>query len=90
MAAPAINGLELPLNCILVAPDGPDPVTATTGTIFRRSNLGGGHFKAKNGTVGPLVEYEKVLFIKEMSTEVTIDGNEYLAMSECAVVGLIP
>ncbi|GAG59776.1 unnamed protein product, partial [marine sediment metagenome] len=31
-----------------------------------------------------------ILFAKEMATEVNVDGVEYMAMHEHAVVGLIP
>lgn len=89
MATPVINELLLPDNRILVLPDpGENP---TTGTIFQRSTMGGGRFLVgSGGGLGGESEYNKVLFIREMTTEVEIDGVEYLAMSADAIVGLIP
>ncbi len=86
MAAPVIENLLLPAAIILVLPDG---VGATTGTIFRRSPLGHGHFYGHNGTSNPLAEQSHILFAKDMAAEVIIDGIEYLAMHINAVVGLI-
>ena len=88
MAAPIIDNLLLPVKCILVLPD---DGSETTGTIFKTSAMGGGIF------ISPLVQMQEVpathhhvLFVKEMSTEVNVNGIEYLAMHESAVVGLIP
>ncbi|GAF78485.1 unnamed protein product, partial [marine sediment metagenome] len=43
-----------------------------------------GHSESETGA------YNRVLYVKEMATEVDIDGVEYLAMNEDAIVGLIP
>ena len=88
MATPVIDNLLLPVRCILVLPD---DGSETTGTIFKTSGMGGGVF------ISPLIQMQEapiphrhILFVKEMSTEVEVDGVEYLAMHETAVVGLIP
>lgn len=82
-----INDLVLPYNTILVLPD---DGSETTGVIFRRSPMGGGVFKVAFGGIGGSeIEYEHILFVKEMATEVEVDGVEYMAMHENAVVGLI-
>ena len=53
--------------------------------------MGGGVFKVAFGGVGGSDRmYDHVLFIKEMATPVEVDGIEYMAMHETAVVGLIP
>ena len=84
-----INDLVLPNNVILVLPDEGDK--PTTGTIFRRSTMGGGYFKVAFGGVGGSNRnYDNVLFVREMATEVEIDEVEYMAMHTNAVVGLIP
>lgn len=84
MAAPIINDLLLPTGVVLILPDAPD---ASTGVVVRRSQTGGGFFKGGN----PIVESSHVLYIKDgQTTEVEIDGVEYLSMSEQAVVGIIP
>lgn len=85
---PIINNLILPDNRILVLPDeGSD----TTGIIFRRSTMGGGHFVVgSGGGLGGENEYDHVLFAEYMATEVEMNGVEYLAMHTNAVVGLIP
>ncbi len=93
--AVTINNLQLPDHRILVLPDeGDNPTTGVlipTGTIFRRSTMGGGHFMVGSGDgLGSETEYSHVLFVKEMATEVEIDEVEYMAMHENAVVGLIP
>lgn len=88
MAAPVIDNLLLPIECMLVLPD---TGSETTGTIFRRSSMGGGCFNSV------LIEsrqfptpHAHVLFAKEMTSEVNVNGVEYLAMHEYAIVGLIP
>lgn len=81
MASPVINNLILPGSRLLVLPDEGDK--PTTGVIFRRSVQGGGRFKGEDGS-------DHVLFCPAMTTEVNVDGVEYLAMQETAVVGLIP
>lgn len=88
MATPIINNLVLPHNCILVELDAD---SQTTGTIIRRSMMGGGQFKAvsDNGS-GPEISYDHVLFCKELATEIEIEGLEYLVMHQSSVVGLIP
>ncbi len=89
MAAPIINNLLLPGNTILVLPD--EGSLPTTGKIFRWSSEGGGHFlTVANGNSGPVGEFTHILFVREMTTEVNINGVEYLAMYINAVVGLIP
>ncbi len=88
MAAPVINDLILPRNSVLVLPDPGE--LPTTGVIVRRSSEGGGKFESSNRTDGPLISYDHVLFVREMTTEVDVDGVEYLAMNQNAVVGLIP
>ena len=83
-----INNLVLPDGRILVLPDEGDK--ATTGTIARRSLMGGGRFLVGSGsTIGKETEYNHVLFVREMATEVIIDDVEYMAMHQNAVVGLI-
>lgn len=84
MATPVHNDLALPVNRILVLLD---DGSETTGTIFRKSVQGGGHFK---GSGDPEIISDHVLFIKEMATRVEIDEVEYWAMHIEAVVGLIP
>jgi co-chaperonin GroES (HSP10) len=86
MAAPTIDNIMLPTHTILVLPDAPD---ATTGVVFRRSKMGGGRFQGMNGSAVPIPESSHVLFVKEMATEVNVNGVEYLAMYERAIVGLI-
>ena len=81
MAAPVINNIALPVSRVLITPDGPDPEEATTGIVFRNSAQGSSSFSS----VG-----SHILFVKEMSTEVVVDSEEYLAMHESAIVGLIP
>ncbi len=89
MTAPVINNLLLPVKTILVLPD--EGTLPTTGMIFRRSSEGGGHFSAiANGNSGPVKEFTHVLFVRDMTTEVNVDGVEYLSMHISAVVGLIP
>ncbi len=93
--AVTINNLLLPDNRILVLPDeGDNPTTGMlipTGTIFRRSTMGGGHFMVGSGDgIGKESEYSHVLFVREMTAEVTVNEVEYLAMHSDAVVGLIP
>ena len=89
MAIPIINDLLLPDNRILVLPDEGDK--PTTGTIFRRSTMGGGHFKVGSGAgLGGENEYDHILFAREMTTEVEVNGVGYLAMHTNAVIGLIP
>lgn len=88
MAIPVINNLVLPNNTIIVLLD---EDSQTTGTVVERSPMGGGRFRAITGGVGGSdLEYDHVLFAKEMATEVEVDGVEYLAMHQSAVVGLIP
>ena len=88
MATPIINNLVLPHSIILVLPD---EDSETTGTIFRRSPMGGGKFIVGFGGVGGSeAEYNHVLFAKEMATEVKVDDVEYMAMHCNAIVGLIP
>ena len=84
MATPVHNDLLLPLGTILVLVDGG---SETTGTIFRRSAMGGGHFKA---STDPIIESDHILFVVDMATEVEVDGVEYMAMGSDAVVGIIP
>jgi len=86
MATPIINNLALPEYRILVLLD---EDSQTTGTITHRSIMGGGYFKVYS-TIGISEEYDHVLFAKEMATEVEVDGIEYMAMHEDAIVGLIP
>jgi len=88
MAAPVIDNLLLPVRCILVLPDAPD---GSTGTICRRSSMGGGIFNSIliQSQEAPF-PHTHILYVKEMSTEVEVDEIEYLAMHETAVVGLIP
>lgn len=81
MATPVINNLVLPVGRVLVIPDDPDPEEATTGIVFACSAQGSSAF----GAVG-----SHILFVKEMTTEVVVNGEEYLAMHEEAIVGLIP
>ncbi len=81
MASPTIDNLVLPVGRVLVTPDDPDPEEATTGVVFSKSAQGSSSF----GAVG-----SHVLFVKEMTTEVEVNGVEYLAMHESAIVGLIP
>ena len=88
MTAPIINDLLLPKNIVLVLPD--EGEQSTTGTITNRSEQGGGHFESSAVTSGAPMSYDHVLFVREMATEVNINDVEYFAMSECAVVGLIP
>ena len=86
--AVVIDNLILPDNIILVLPDEGDK--PTTGTIFRRSTMGGGHFRVgSGGGLGEESEYNHVIFVREMATEVEVDGIEYMAMHQNAVVGLI-
>lgn len=84
MATPVHNDLALPVNRILVLLD---EQSESTGTIFRRSSQGGGHFV---GSYNPVVVSDRVLFVPEMTTVVEIDGQEYQAMHVNAVVGIIP
>jgi len=84
MATPVHNDLTLPSNRILVLLD---EESESTGTIFRRSSQGGGHFI---GSYNPVVASDHVLFVPEMSTCVEIDGEEYQAMHVDAIVGVIP
>ena len=89
MTTPEIDNLLLPDNRILVLPDEGDK--PTTGTICYRSTMGGGHFRVGAGNgLGVEVEYDHVLFVREMTSEVEVNEVEYLAMHESAVVGLIP
>ena len=84
-----INNLVLPDLRILVLPDDGDK--PTTGVILQRSTSGGGHFRVGVGNgLGVETEYSHVLFVREMTAEVEVDGVVYLAMNENAVVGLIP
>lgn len=83
-----IDNLVLPKNTILVLPDEGDK--PTTGTIFRHSEMGGARFHDADASIGGPTENTHVLFVKEMTTDVKIDGVDYLAMHENAVVGLIP
>ena len=88
MATPIINDLVLPDHRIFVLLDAD---SQTTGTIVGRSPAGGGIFKVAFGGVGGSDRtYDHVLFIKEMATPVEVDGIEYMAMHQSAVVGLIP
>ena len=88
MATPVINNLILPNNTIIVLLD---EDSQTTGAVVERSPMGGGRFRAITGGVGGSdLEYDHVLFIREMATEVEIDNIEYMAMHTNAVVGLIP
>jgi len=88
MATPIINDLVLADGRIFVLLDAD---SQTTGTIAGRSPMGGGVFKVAFGGVGGSDRmYDHVLFIKEMATPVEVDGIEYMAMHETAVVGLIP
>ena len=81
-----INDLVLPNGAILVLPD---DGSATSGTIVRTSPMGGGHFIVSFGGIGGIeTEYTNVLFVKEMATEVTIDGVEYLAMHQSALLAI--
>lgn len=81
MATPVHNDLVLPGSRILVLRD---EQSESTGTIFRRSSQGGGHFHDGISPSG------HVLFVPEMSTVVEVDGQEYQAMHVNAVVGVIP
>ncbi len=90
MAAPTINNIVLPNGTILVTPDGPDPDEATTGVIFKHSEMGGARFHDQNGGAGTPAENTHILFVKEMTTEVIVDSVEYLSMHESAIVGIIP
>lgn len=84
MATPTINNLTLPGNRILVLLD---EDSQTTGVVSHRSSQGGGLFI---GAYNPIVESAHVLFVKEMATEVKVDGVEYMAMHINAIVGVIP
>ena len=87
MASPIINNLVLPDGRVLVLLD---EDSQTTGMIAKRSPSGGGKFRVAFGGVGGSDrEYDHVLFLKEMATEVIIDDVEYMAMHQNAVVGLI-
>lgn len=86
MATPVHNDLVLPLGRVLVLPDGPAG-SSTTGVVFRRSAQGGGRFKASSD---PEITSNHLLYARDMATVVEIDGIEYMAMHEHAVVGLIP
>ena len=88
MATPIIDNLLLPNNRILISPD--EGETPSTGTIYRRSEMGGGHFVVSVPGRNPVVEGERVLFVREMATEVEINGIEYMAMCQDAIVGIIP
>jgi co-chaperonin GroES (HSP10) len=88
MATPIIDNLLLPNIRILVLPD--EGETPSTGTIYRRSEMGGGHFVGSVPGRNPIVESDHILFVREMATEVEIDGIEYMVMHEHAVVGVIP
>lgn len=87
MAAPEINNLVLPNGTILVLED---VSGATTGTITRHSKMGGCRFHDQDVGTGTPPENTHILFVREMVTEVIVDGVEYLAMHANAVVGLIP
>ena len=88
MANPTIDNLVLNHGSILVLPDGDE--TSTTGTIFRRSVMGGGNYRVGSVSSGSEIEYDHVLFINPLATPVKIDDVWYLAMKQNAVVGLIP
>ena len=52
---------------------------------------GGGYFQGDAGAnLSPTVVSARVLFVREMATEVEVDGVEYMAMHQSAVVGLSP
>lgn len=88
MAVPVIDNLLLPVKCILVLPD---EGSETVGVIVKASEMGGGRFNSVFVQAQSMPTlHTHILFIKEMATEVNVDGIEYLAMHECAVVGLIP
>lgn len=88
MVAPVIDDMLLPVCRLLVLLD---EESETTGTIVRVSAMGGGRFDSTyiQAQTQP-AQHARILFVKEMATEVTIDGVEYRAMTEGAVVGLIP
>lgn len=88
MATPVIDNLLLPIECILVLPD---VGSETTGMIVRKSSMGGGVFNSVLIQSQQIPsQHTHILFVKEMATEVQVDGIEYLAMHEHVVVGLIP
>jgi len=87
MAAPVIDNIVLPKGtCLVLKDEGTDNI----GRIFRHSEMGGARFHDQNGGSGEPSLDTHVLFVKEMSTEVNVDGVEYLAMNEDIIVGLIP
>lgn len=87
MATPVINNLLLPNHRVLVLPD---ETGATTGTIEQVADLGSVKLDTKGTYEYPTDVGRRILFIREMATEVEVNGVEYLAMHEDAVVGLIP
>ena len=92
MATPIIDNLLLPRGSLLVLPDVDDK--PTTGVIERVSEAEPGRakfFASAGGTSAhPTDVGTHVLFLREMATEVEVDGVEYMAMHVNAVVGLIP
>ena len=93
MATPIINNLVLHAGRCLIRVD---EDSNTTGVIFKVSESGfrrlvEGQPIPENGTPQPsAIPYAHVLFIKESSTEVEVNGVEYLAMHQNNIVGLIP
>ena len=86
MAAPVINNLILPKTALLVLPD--DGEQPTTGVVVDTPIAGSSQFYT--GTYDhPADVGSRVLFVREMTTEVEIDEVEYLAMPVHAIVGLI-
>lgn len=94
MAAPTINNLVLQAGrCLVLA----DPDSDSTGVIFKVSDQGFRRLveapalpQDPEDTQGPAIPYNHVLFVKENTTEVIVDGVEYLAMHQDNIVGLIP
>ena len=87
MAAPTIDNIVLPKGTVLVLKD---KAGSTTGRIFRHSEMGGARFHDQNGGISSPATNTHLLFVRDMTTEVIVNGVEYLAMHQNAVVGLIP
>lgn len=92
MAASTINNLVLQSNRCLVLPD-----SDSTGVLFKVSERGFRRLvesppmpQDPNEPQGPAIPYTRVLFVKENTAEVIVDGVEYLAMHQDNIVGLIP
>ena len=73
----------------------PDTGKDDRGVIYK-SNLGGWRCleispePTEPGEFSPQIEnYNHIIFIKEMATEIEIDGVTYLAMHRNAIVGIL-